>query len=169
MSSRKLFFNSFVLPHFDYCLAVWGSFDDPGYMRRLDRLMKKGMRLILNCPFQTPSIEMYQRLKWFPLKYRYKHRIVQLVYKGLHGQAPPYINELLSYYVPDTEMVLRSTARRDIRVPFARKNIYKRCFSVNGPRSYNELPCHVRESKTFSAFKASSHSHFYQCFLDSCR
>ena len=101
-NARKQFFNSYILPHFDYCLAVWGSFEDVNYMKRLDRLMKKGMRLILNRSYDTPSNQMYVELKWFPLKFRYKHKICQLVYKGLHNLAPPYINDLVHYYQPKT-------------------------------------------------------------------
>ena len=166
MSARKKFFNSYILPHFDYCIAVWGSFEDVNYMKRLDRLVKKGMRLILGCPFDTPSNHMYLRLKWFPLKYRYKHVITQLVYKGLHGMAPPYINELLRYYEPSTDMELRSVTREDLDAPFAKKEIYRRCFSYVGPKFFNQLPVHVRQAKSFNAFKTCSHLHFYQEFRD---
>lgn len=165
-SARRQFFNSFILPHFDYCLSVWGSCEEPLYMRRLDRLMKKGMRLILNCPFDTPSNFMYQKMKWFPLKYRYKHKVVQLVYKGLHGIAPPYINELLKYFKPNTTMTLRSVSRKNLEVPRAGKKVYNQSFSVIGPKLYNQLPSHVRDSKSFTAFKTISHSHFYQSYLD---
>ena len=67
--ARKQFFNSFILPHFDYCLSVW---DDCGVkeMKRLDRLMKKSMRLILNINTSVPVEDMYQELHWFPLSYR---------------------------------------------------------------------------------------------------
>ena len=129
--------------------------------------MKKGMRLILNRSYDTPSNQMYVELKWFPLKFRYKHKICQLVYKGLHNLAPPYINDLVHYYQPKTGMLLRSVARKDLNVPYAKKKIYRRCFSINGPNSYNELPKHVRDSKTFKAFQSSSHLHFYQEYIKS--
>ena len=138
-SARKQFFNSFILPHFDYCLSVWGNCTVKD-SQRLDRLLKKSMRLILNCNLDTPSHVMFRTLKWFPIRFRYKHKIAISVYKGLNGLAPGYISDLIDYYNPDTNVLLRSVEDKKLDVPFSRSELFIKAFSISGPNTYNLLP-----------------------------
>ena len=85
-----------------------------------------------------------------PLSYRYKLKVVTLVYKGLNSLAPSYISSMLNQYEPKTSMCLRSVEAKHLEVPFTRSSVYKRAFSVNGPKLYNELPLHIRESNVYS-------------------
>ena len=69
-----------------------------------------------------------------PLSYRYKLKVVTLVYKGLNSLAPSYISSMLNHYEPKTSMCIRSVEAKHLEVPFIRFSVYKRAFSVNGPK-----------------------------------
>ena len=165
-TARKQFFNSFILPHFDYCLSIWGCCG-ANDLKRLDRLLKKSMRLILSSDIYLSEDDMYRELRWLPLSYRYKLKVVTLVYKGLNSLAPSYISSMLNHYEPKTSMCIRSVEAKHLEVPFIRFSVYKRAFSVNGPKLYNELPLHIRESKSLASFKSACYTYFYQSCLNS--
>ena len=83
--------------------------------------------------------------------------------------APSYISSMLNYYEPKTSMCLRSVEAKHLEVPFTRSStsVYKRAFSVNGPKLYNELPLHIRESKSLASFKSACYTYVYQSYLNS--
>ena len=37
------------------------------------------------------------QLHWLPIKFRIDYKIISMVHKGLHRQAPPYLTRLLQY------------------------------------------------------------------------
>ena len=43
--SRILFYNSYIMPHLDYCVTVWGDCSD---VARLEKLQKQAARIILH-------------------------------------------------------------------------------------------------------------------------
>ena len=63
-------------------------------------------------------------------------------------------------------MALRSVKNRKLDVPFTKSELHRKAFGIFGPNIFNQLPVHVRESKSLSAFKTSSYMHFYQSYLD---
>ena len=82
------------------------------------------------------------------LSYRYKLKVVILVHKRLNSLAPTYISSMLNHYEPKPSMCLRPVEAKHLEVPFTRSSVYKRVFSVNGPKLFNELPRHIRESES---------------------
>ena len=63
--SKIMFYNAYIMPHFDYCVTVWGDSSD---LNKLDKLQKQAARIILDCHYLTPSKEMFCTLKWLPMK-----------------------------------------------------------------------------------------------------
>jgi hypothetical protein len=59
--SRILFFNSYILPIFDYCSNVWGNLNEEG-IQRITKLQKRATRIILDAPFLTPTRELFENL-----------------------------------------------------------------------------------------------------------
>ena len=62
-------------------------------------------------------------------------------------------------------MTLRSVKNKVLGVPFTKSKIYERAFSINGPTLYNNLPLHIRDSKSLVSFKSSLYSYYYQSYL----
>ena len=107
---------------------------------------------------------MFTRLKWYPLSYRYKYKLVVSVYKALCGMAPSYIRDMLTLY--DAQRSLRSVFNETLKVPFARTELLKQSFRVSAPRFYNELPTSIRGCTSLSIFKRACYKFYLQSFTD---
>jgi hypothetical protein len=142
-SSRKQFYNSFILPHFDYCSNIW-YFCSQEDMNCLKRLQKRAMRLILNVSMETPTVELFRRLNWFPIDYRIKFNFTVLVYKSLNNYTPKYL-EVFDYKKGKT----RAVTSHELSVKFAHKNLYKHSFNVSGANLFNQLPQTIRGGTIF--------------------
>ncbi|XP_028416156.1 uncharacterized protein LOC114539747 [Dendronephthya gigantea] len=83
--SRVLFYNSLILPIFDYADIVWGDKNNNTLMVTLQVLQSKAAKIILDKPFHSSSTEALALLKWIPLdKRRFERRCIYM-YKCLNG------------------------------------------------------------------------------------
>ena len=77
-SSKELcFFNSFILPLFDYGDIIWGDRRNASLMSELQVLQNKAARIILDLPAHFSAAEALKRHGWKPLLRRRKeHRAI---------------------------------------------------------------------------------------------
>ena len=70
--TRKLLYQSLVLPHLDYCAVAWhscwGRMSD-----QIERIQKYAMHVILRQPPHTSSEQLWQALGWTTLRRRWLH------------------------------------------------------------------------------------------------
>ena len=66
---QKLFYQSYILPLFDYGCNTWGTTSSQN-IERLSKLQKQAARIILQCEFRTPSATMFQELGWLNISKR---------------------------------------------------------------------------------------------------
>ena len=87
LDARKLFYNSCILPYFDYCCAVWGNCSKT-LLDELPKLQRCAVYLILDVQNITiPSYNMFSDLEWMPLPDRSTcHQSFQVL-KCLKGQC----------------------------------------------------------------------------------
>ena len=63
ITTRKLFFNAYVLPHIDYCCTVWGNINS-NLTDSMIKLQKRAARIILVKGIDTPSADMFAELNF---------------------------------------------------------------------------------------------------------
>jgi hypothetical protein len=96
----------------------------------------------------TPTL---MRLHWLPVKYRVIFKIVLLVYKALHGLAPKYIRDMLTYK-QSNNYSLRSDELGLLHVPNTRRKSFgDRAFLKAGPTLWNLVPCEIRLSPSLDS------------------
>ena len=106
----------------------------------------------------TPILK---QLHWLPVKFRLQYKALLMVFKILNGTAPEYLSELILHYKPKRS--LRSENQSLLQVPSTRlKTFGDRAFSVFGPRLWNNLPLHVKETNTLELFKKALKTHLFQ-------
>ena len=73
ISHLNQYYNSYILPIFDYACLVWGRCTLSN-INRLIRLQQRAARIVLKVYFSTPSQIMFNELKWltFPKRVQYK-------------------------------------------------------------------------------------------------
>ncbi|XP_072025158.1 uncharacterized protein [Amphiura filiformis] len=104
---------------------------------------------------QDLSISKIMRdLHWLPIRKRIAFKISLLTFKALHGQAPPYISELITPYTP--YRTLRSSTQNLLKAPRRRpRTAYgRRSFAEDAYKEWNNLTSHVRLAPSINAFKA---------------
>ena len=74
-----------------------------------------------------------------------------MTYNVTMGQAPAYLNELLTPYAPARS--LRTGNGSLLTIPCTSNRAGDRSFRVYGPRIWNNLPGYVRTAKDDSTFK----------------
>ena len=92
--TRKLFFNSYILPHMDYCCTVWGNIN----CRLTDSMVKfqkRAARIILDKSIETPSADMFAELNWMTFPDRVKFQKSVLIFKIFNNLTPSYLRIIL--------------------------------------------------------------------------
>ena len=101
-NSLKQYYNSYVLPVFDFGCVVWGNTTNAN-LTRLVKLQKRAARMILKADFMTPSEQLFKELNWLPFPKRVQYHTCLMVYKSITGQASEYIPSMLTL-VPEHQV-----------------------------------------------------------------
>jgi hypothetical protein len=148
IEDRKLFYNSYILPHFDYCDTIWGNCSKH-LLEDLIKLQKKAARIILDKDYIAPSRPLFAQLKWMPLEDRIKyHRSIQ-VFKCVNNLCPESLKDLFTSVSNVHLHNTRSSSKNNFHIA-AR---HTKSFVHLGSVSWNNLPVNVRNARTVSAFK----------------
>ena len=88
--TRKLLYQTFVLPNPDYCSVVWNSC---GVMlsNKVEQIQNYALRLILRKPPRTSSAELRVALGWTTLKTRRNNAMLCQVHRWSRKEAPSYL------------------------------------------------------------------------------
>ena len=72
--NRILFYNSYILPHLDFCCIIGGNCSST-LEDKLVKFQKSAARVIFDCDFYTPSSELFKELNWqtFPERDTYQN------------------------------------------------------------------------------------------------
>ena len=131
-------------------------------LRRLQLVQNAAARLLTCTKKQKHITPVLASLHWLPVRFRIDFKILLLVFKSLHGLAPPYLSEMLSTRTPARS--LRSSNQLLFEVPRSRlKSRGDRAFSVVAPKLWNALPLHVRVADSVDCFKSRLKTHFFSC------
>ena len=146
---RKLFFHAHCLSHINYASTIWCSAGEV-HIKKLNSLHRRGVKLLSDLKILTD--ENFQELNLLTLQQQFRYNVSLLIFKVLHGCAPPYLNDLL---------MRSSTQHTSIKLllPLPRIDLYKSSFSFYGPKTWNSLPAHVTNSISVKSFKAKLREH----------
>jgi hypothetical protein len=123
-----LFFNSYILPIFDFCCIVWGNCSEEG-IQRITKLQKRAARIILDAPFFTPTQQLFDSLNWLPFREKNSYHKLILAYTILNNKAPDYHKKLC---IPSSESHsrnLRSDSNNNLSVIRPKTNVMKKSFA----------------------------------------
>ena len=151
-NSLKQYYNSYVLPVFDFGCVVWGNTTNAN-LTRLVKLQKRAARMILKADFMTPSEQLFKELNWLPFPKRVQYHTCLTVYKSITGQAPKYISSVLTYVSEHHDRQTRSTVLELLHIPRSHSAYFDRAFAVQGPKLWNSLPADIRNSTSINRFK----------------
>lgn len=91
METRKIIYNTIVLPHFTYCCTLLFMANKTD-VQRLQKLQNRGMRTILKCDFLTGTKSMLNSLQWMNVEQFIEFNTLILIYKIKNSMVPDYLN-----------------------------------------------------------------------------
>ena len=62
----ELFYNSCILPYFDYCINIYGSVSK-SHMFKLLQIQKRAARIIVNLSMDHSSKPLFKKLGWMDI------------------------------------------------------------------------------------------------------
>ena len=149
LNARIMFFNSFILPIFDYGDIIWGDRGNASLMSELQVLQNKAARLILDLPVYFSATEALKRLGWKPLLRRRKEHHAIFMYKLINNHScntiPVTFNRDFHGY--------NTRSRNDVRKSSATRR-WGHWSSVNFSADvWNGLDISLRNANSLPAFK----------------
>ena len=76
-----------------------------------------------------------------------------MVYKPLHGLAPPYIRSMFQKLSESRNRTLRNTST-DLRIPLCKTSNGQRSFSYRGVTVWNKLSLEIKTAPSLAALKS---------------
>ncbi len=150
-STRKLLYQSLILPHMDYCDTVYMCTTERN-LQKLQIVQNSAFRIILEADIDTPIAELHRKLEMPNLKQR---RIIHLAMECFNN-----INNkeagLNSFFVPLANTHVRTTRQTEgkiMNVPNIRTNTGRKSFTYRGPNFWNNLITEVRTIENKNNFK----------------
>jgi hypothetical protein len=163
-SSLETVIHAFVTVKLDYCNSLLCGLPS-SLIGRLQRIQNTAARILSGTSKYAHITPVLRSLHWLPIDKRIHFKVLLMVYKALHQQAPVYIQELIERHSPSRQ--LRSSDQDYLKVPFATSTLVQsRAFCITGPRLWNSLPCHIRTAPSIELFKCKLKTFlFHEAFL----
>ena len=143
--------HALVATRMDYCNAL--CYDLPAkVIGKLQRAQNAAARLVTKTKKFDHITPHLKALHWLPARQRIAFKVLIMVYKAVHKDAPRYICELVTE--KPSIRSLRSGGQRLLVEPPSRLRSYgDRAFKNSGPRLWNKLPLYIREADTLVVLK----------------
>ena len=90
VQTRKLLYNTLVLPHMDYCSVVWHSIGTT-LSQSIESVQNYAMRVVLDKPPRPPSAPLREFLGWHTLHQRRHRAMLSQVHRCILNHAPSYL------------------------------------------------------------------------------
>ena len=121
-------------------------------LQKLQYIQNSAARVLMRVRKYEHITPILHSLHWLPITSRTEYKITLLTHQCIHGNAPPYLKELLEPK-PSTRS-LRSGNRNCLKERHTNlKTMGDRAFYAAAPRLWNSLPDHLRAPQSTEAFK----------------
>ena len=152
--SRKaleILYNSFILPHFDYCDTIWDNCSQT-LSDELEKLNQDAIRTIIGAVRGTSHHKLYNESGILPLKERRRRHKLILYFKIIKGLTPNYLANYIPPLVSETNPYHRRNPLERI-MPRCRTEIYQQSFFPSTTVLWNALPDYIKLSNSLGEFK----------------
>ena len=138
--------SSLIFSSLDYCNALYYGLP-VSTINKLQRVQNCAARLVWKrkIPYNSSLDEIYSKLHWLRIKFRIIYKILLIVYKCLHDEAPPDVAAMISYAQSKRTMKLQETR--------AWNSYGDRAFSHVAPKLWNLLPSSIQQEHDQIQFK----------------
>ena len=156
----EMLIHAFISSRLDFCNVLYTCLNKSS-MDKLQVVQNAAARLLNKTNRRTHITPILKALHWLPISFRVQFKILTIIYRALHDQAPSYIQDILHVYTSGRS--LRSSGQDLLTVPRTRfKTRGDRAFCVVAPRLWNSLPLALRALDSVEAFKKCLKTHLFR-------
>ena len=153
---------SLVLSHLDYANSLLGGLPKSS-INKMQAVQNMAAKITLEKGKYDSATRCLVQLHWLPIRARIEFKILSLVHRSLHGEAPPYLERLINYHIPTRPGLWSQQSTNRLLVPHtSKKTLAARSFSVLGPPLWNSLPDSLRRIDNYSKFKKDLKTHLFK-------
>ena len=158
-NTLNLLYKTLILPHFDYCDAVWGN-SSKTLLDKLEKLQNSAGRIILGLPRRSSTDFVLSTMDWITLEDRRTFHLNVLVYKSLTFKLPPQLCNCFIVTSNAHSYNTRSGSHGNLVLPFSKTKSGQRKFVSRGVEAFNALPTSLKSPlpPTLGNFKSSYRS-----------
>ena len=161
LSTRRTYYNAYILPHLDYCCSAWGT---SANIYKLFKLQKRAVRIMMDSDYNYPTKELFRYLHIMPLPDRIKYKNMCLVFKSLKHMVPSYMTDMFRFVNQRHSRVTRASSQNMLDVPRAKLNVFKNTWSIQSAIEWNKLKIEVKSSETLVSFKSCYLRYYWEEF-----
>ena len=153
-SSLKLLYNSFIQPHLQYGLAVWGGCSGQN-KNRIISIQKRAIRTITKSYYSAhtePKLKKHGLLKFDDL---YEQQCLTLAHDCVHGNAPSQIKQMTQKEHDGNRFNLRTHTQNplNLKVPVSKSRVSSGSFAIKGPAFWNNINNELKQIPKKNVFK----------------
>jgi len=149
----RLLYFSLIHPHLTYALPIWGC-TYPSYLKNLQRLQNKSVRVIYNLRLKTPLLPYYHKLNVLKITDLYTYEIGKIMHQHSCNALP---NHLSSFFTSTRQIHNRFTRSSSNNLLYLPKFSTSRCqksIKFQGTKIWNSIPANL-QNLPFYKFKNS--------------
>ena len=149
-STLLTIYKSLVLPHLDYCSAVWGCIGN-GLSQKLEKLQNRAARIITGSSWHARSAPILHALKWNSLADRRAKQLKFLMFKTVNNLVPEYLSDKFAKVNTIHRHNLRG-AQLNLFIPRPNTEALKKSFRYRGAVTWNSLSAEAKQATTLNSF-----------------
>lgn len=124
-------YNTFIYPHYIYCIEVWGKAANV-YLDSLSKLQKKMLRTMTSSGFRAESAPLFLKLKVLDVHKIYRYKVNTFMFKFVKDLLPEIFQNIFK----------RNTARATrqkfkLYLPISRTHSYNNTMRFQGVKEWN--------------------------------
>ncbi len=159
LDSSETMVHVFITRCLDYCNSLLCRLPK-NQIKKLQAIQKTAARLVTNSYKYDHITHILEDLHWLPVQQWINFKILFFTFKCLHGQAPKYLQHLLTW---SQSKGLRSDNKLLLVVPKSKQVTYcDRTFLIPVPQLWNALPNYIKLSVNIELFKCHLKTHLFK-------
>ena len=149
------------ITHIDYANAILSG-STARVINKFQSLQNMCAKLILRRPKYSSSMESLYKLHWLPVHQRINYKILTLTHKCIQGQAPKYLQDLISIKQKQGTNLRSNEAGLLLSQPCIKhKTFASRSFRYAAPYLWNHLPRQLRGKGNYQNSKKILKTHLF--------